>query len=141
MANRERGEVSIEIAGKTYTLAMTLNAMVALEDMFSTAEKAVTFDEIAGLADRGSVKHLRACFWAVLQEHHSDIQLTDVSGLVADAGGIGAFSVKLQELAKVSAPDARDLNRLGVKPGNPPQAQAAKGGTGGRSSSRPVAQA
>ena len=33
MANRQNGEVSVEINGKQYTLAMTINAMVALEDL------------------------------------------------------------------------------------------------------------
>lgn len=139
MANRERGEVSIEIDGTVYTMCLSMNAMVALEELFSTAEHEVAFEEISTKADEGKVKYQRALLWAVLQDHHPEIKLTDVSRLVQAAGGFGAFTVKLIELAKLAAPDERDLARLGVKK-NPPPAQGAAG-RGGRSTSKGAAQA
>ena len=43
MANRQNGEVSIDVDGTQYTLAMTIDSMVALEEMFSTPTQMVTF--------------------------------------------------------------------------------------------------
>ena len=138
MANRENGEVSLVIGDKTYTLAMTINAMVALEDMFSTPSQMVTFQKVSEMADAGSIKHLRAILWAVLQEHHPDVTIEQVSTLVRDAGGLGVFTVKLLEMAKATMADPKDLEALGIRPtANPQPAQGGRAtrGTGGRSTS------
>lgn len=140
MANAERGEVSLTLDGKVYTLALSLNAMVALEELFSTPEKLMTFEEVSALADKGSIKHVRALIWSVFQDYHPEVTLTGVSKLVTAAGGLGVLTVKLAELAKASTPDPKDLKKLGVK-ANPPGARAARSGTGEGSTSRPVAQA
>jgi len=139
MANRQNGEVSITIDDTVYTMAMTLDAMVALEEMFN-----LTFQEVSDQCERGSMKHLRAMLWAVLQGHHPDLQIKDVSRLVQAAGGLGVFTLKLMELAKATQPDQKDLKALGIKPdANPPQAQAARPtrGIGARSTSAPVGKA
>ena len=144
MANRHKGEVTIDVEGTAYTLALTIDAMVALEDQFSTPQKLVTFQEILGLADRGSVKAMRALIWAALQRHHPTITLTDVSDLVQRAGGLAAFVQTFSALAKVSFADPKDLEALGVPTGaNPPRAQGGTPirGTGGRSTSTPAVSA
>lgn len=144
MANRQNGEVSIEIDGKTYTLALTIDAMVALEDAFSTPTKPMTFQEVIDRSDAGSIKHLRGLLWAVLQAHHPAITIKDVSPLVQKAGGLGAITLKLMELAKSTQVDPKDLEALGIKSGaNPPQAQDddKTSGTGGNSTSAPVVSA
>jgi len=138
MANRHKGEVSIEVDGRDYTMALTIDAMVALEDMFSTPQKSVTFQEVLLMGDRGSVKALRALIWASLQLHHPEIQIKDISGLVQAGGGLDVFAEKFVTLAKATFADPKDLEALGVKAtANPPQAQAATPtrGTGGRSTS------
>lgn len=138
MANRQNGEVSVEIDGKQYTLAMTINAMVALEDMFSTPTQSVTFQQVSEKADAGSIRHLRAILWAVLQRYHSDVTIEQVSDLVQEAGGIAVFTVKLLEMAKATMPAPEDLAALGIKStANPQPAQVAKPtrGTGARSTS------
>lgn len=145
MANRENGEVSIQVGDKTYTMALTLDAMVALEDMFSTPQKVVTFQDVAEAADRGSVKHLRAMLWAVLQLHHPELTIKEISPLVQAAGGIRKMQSKFIELGKASTADPLDLDALGIATGkNPPPAQATKkatNGTGGGSISAPGARA
>lgn len=144
MANRQNGEVSITIDGKVYTMAMTIDAMVALEEMFTTPQKAMTFQEVSDLCEAGSMKHLRALLWAVFQAHHPDIEIKDVSRLVQAAGGLGEFTVKLMQLVKATQPDPKDLAALGIKAdANPPQAQARKAtrGNGARSISAPVGKA
>lgn len=142
MANKENGEVSIEVGGKNYTLAMTLDSMVALEEMFSTPEKPMTFQDVIDLSDKGSIKHLRGLLWSVLQAHHPEINVVkDVSAFVQKAGGLGPITVKLMQLAQETMADPKDLEALGVKAGaNPPQAPATAktSGTGGNSTSAPA---
>lgn len=139
MANRQNGEVSIQVGDTNYTMALTIDAMVALEEMFSTPQKSVTFEEVTAAADRGSVKHLRAMIWAVLQQHHPELEIKDISPLVQKAGGLKGMERKLVELAKATMADPADLAELGVATkGNPPPAQISKkatNGSGGVSSS------
>lgn len=128
MANKQRGEVSVELDGKTYTMTLSLNAMARLEELFSTDDKVVTFHQIAGFAERGSVRHVRGMIWAVLTDHHPKLTVKDVSELIERSGGLLAFKDKLQELAKASAPDPRDVSESGVpSAGDPPQAQGVDG--------------
>jgi hypothetical protein len=144
MANRQKGEVSIDVDGTTYTLALTVDAMVALEEMFSTPAKSVTFQDVITESDKGSIKHLRGLLWSLLQLHHPELGIKDISPLVQRAGGLGVFAAKFMELAKSAFADPADLEALGVKAGtNPPQAQAGKKirGIGERSTSARAAQA
>lgn len=141
-AKRQNGEVSVEIDGKTYVLAMTIDSMVALEELFSTPAKSMTFQDVIDRSDKGSITHLRGLLWSVLQTHHPDVGIKDVSVLVQNAGGLGAITVKLMELAKATQADPKDLEALGVKPdANPPQAQddGKTSGTGEGSTSSLVA--
>jgi hypothetical protein len=130
MANAEKGEVSLVIGDDTYTLALTIDSMVALEEAFSTPTKAVTFQDVMAAADRGSITHLRAFLWAALIEHHPSMTIKDISPLVQKAGGVAAITMKLMELAKRSAADADDLAVLGV---DPKKAGGKKGKGGGPS--------
>ena len=70
MANRERGEVDVEIEGRHYTCFLYLYSQVALETLFSTADREVSFVEIAVKAENGHAKYLRAVLWALFRRHH-----------------------------------------------------------------------
>jgi hypothetical protein len=137
VANREKGEVSLEIGETSYTLYLDLNAMALLEDYFSTPQKDVTFDEVLQRVNRGSVRHIRAFVWAALQYHHPTITVKEAGDLVQKGGGLVEFGRKVQALGTSTIPDPDDLQVLGVN-GNPPQAQAAKRRRGGISTSTPV---
>lgn len=141
MANQDKGEVSIEIEGKSYTLSMDLDAMAALEEMFSKPNELATFDAICALADRGSMTHLRALIWCVLHSHHPELDIKDVGKLVQKAGGVAKFTLKLAQLAEATAPDARDLKALGMSEKDTPQKAQARRGTGARSISTRVGSA
>lgn len=139
MGNREKGSVTIDIGGRQYRMALTLDAMVALEDMFSTPDNTVTFQDVLDRSDKGSMKYTRALVWAVLQVNDPPPALSTISDIVEEAGGIGAFTVSLMKLAKTLVPDAKDLEALGIK-ANPPAARVGrnpKAGTGGISTSAP----
>lgn len=143
MANREKGQVSIDIDGTLYVMALTLDAMVALEEMFSKPNAPVTFQQVVDRSDAGSMTHTRGLIWAALQVNEPAPTIGQVSALVERAGGLGAFAVALVKVAKAITPDAKDLEALGVK-ANPPKAQSGRrtaGGIGAASTSTPVASA
>lgn len=133
MANREKGEVAITIADKTYTLVLDTNAMVALETLFSDATRDVTFDQVLARINAGSVRHIRGLIWAALQRYHSDIGVLAVGDLIQAAGGLAAFTNQLTAIIKATAADGQDLKSLGSSKGNPRKAQTRTRGTGGRS--------
>lgn len=144
MTNRELGDVPLTIAGRTYTLRMTTAAMVALEDLYSTPAKEVTFFEVLERVNKGSMKAIRAFLWAALQHHHKGTLTIDAVGdLIEEAGGIFALSEQLQSLGKTTGPDTRDLEGVGVPEGKggPAQAKPRKAGTGAGSTSTLAASA
>lgn len=144
MANREKGEFDLEIKGKTYTFVLDIDAMIAMEDLFSTPQTDVTFDELMRRLQRGSVKATRALIWAALRRHHKEISLADAGDLIRDAGGIDGLSGQIQKLHGSTVPDREDVAELGVKnEENPPEAQAGKRrrGTGETSPLRRVVSA
>lgn len=138
MANREKGEVSVEIAGTSYTLYLDLNAMALLEDYFSTPNKEVEFDYIVQRVNAGSIRHIRAFFWAALQKYHPTITVQRAGELIMDGGGLELFGNKLLALQTTAQPDAEDLRALGVNTKNPQQAQAGRKRRGGISTSTHV---
>src|SRR5688572_1257601 len=129
MANKENGELSMDIGGETYTMSLTIDAMVALEELFSAPDKPMFFHQIADLAERGSMKHIRAMIWAVFREHHPDLQISDIGKLVAKGGGLLRFNEQLSALAAASKPDPKDLAAMGAR--NPPSAQGGRKGARG----------
>ena len=134
MANREKGEVSITIDGTPYTLYLDLNAMALLEDYFSTDKRPVTFDEVVERLNAGSIRHIRAFFWAALQFHHPAITVMQAGDLIQRGGGLAAFGNQLMALTTSTQPDQEDLQALGVDPkANPRKAQAARRVRGGNS--------
>lgn len=124
MANRQKGEVALEIAGKSYTLVMDISAVCELEALFSTPVRDATIAEIGRAVERGSVRHIRGFLWAALRRHHKDMTLENVSTLIEDAGGIGGFGDTIGALAQSLAPDAEDR----VETTRPQMAQATTGG-------------
>jgi len=113
MANRERGEVSVEIEGKTYTMTLDLEALCHLEDHFSTPAREYAFPELLERAGKGSARHIRGIVWASLQRHHKGITLEETSDIIQASGGLAGFSEKLNALAGSTRPDAEDEKELG----------------------------
>lgn len=126
MANRERGEFDITIGDTTYTLVVDTDAMVALEDLFTTPSKDVTFDEVVRMANKGKVKATRAFVWASFLRYQPEMTMQTVNDLIQAAGGLGKFSLYLQKLAAATVPDLEDIKALGAETPNPPMAQAKK---------------
>jgi hypothetical protein len=129
----ESRPIPLEIDGKVYQLELTINGLVALEELLSTDERLVTFDTVIQRVNQGSVKHIRAFIWASLQEHHKDITLAGAGKLIQAAGGMEGLFNQINAMTKSVAPDPADVKELGVESERPPKARAVKrnGGTGG----------
>lgn len=130
VANRERGEVAIEVNGKPYVLKLSMNAAVQLEGK--------TGKKIGGLlAEAVSLDFaaIRDIVWLLLQKHHADEFTTaeQAGNFIDDAGGVDRFFAALEELGKANAPDTTATGTLG----NPPGGQANT--TGARSIATPGA--
>jgi len=134
VANRERGEVSLEVGDQRYTLVLTLGGMCELEEQMSTPETEVTFPQIMARASRGSMRATRGIVWASSREYHPELSLKDIEKLIQKAGGILKFQAVLTRIYESAQPDEEDLPK--EDPNRPPQAQA---GTGARSTSKRVA--
>jgi len=140
MANRERGEIDQTIDGTTYTYVITTEAMVQLEDLFSTPDREVTFQDVIERVNKGSIKYQRALVWAGLLKYHK-LTLKEVGELIDRVGGLGELAVKMQSALSATTPDPEDEQTLlgsvkGEREARPPAAQDDAAGTGGRSTSR-----
>ena len=112
MANPERGEVRVTVAGVDYLLRYTTNAICTLEA--STHERAIPFmqrfaDQDVGMAD------VRVIVWAGLLDHQPDTTLEAAGDLVDQARQDGvsfvepvmeAFGLALAEMTGNPPPPA-----------------------------------
>ena len=115
MANPERGEVDLEIGGKTYTLALGVGALREIQKVVHTGDRRVTFKEvILGAAD-GDIEYLAVLVWGGLRRHHKEITLTQVDDLLDELGGMRAIQTVVEavnELLLGTKPDARDQGEI-----------------------------
>lgn len=143
MANREKGEVEIEVKGKTYVLALDINAMAWLEDRLSTPEREISFHQFYDRIEKHKkISDIRLILWAALQKHHPASTVEDAGNVMQAAGGLIGFSEtlrqKISQLSAATVPDREDMEALGVKSngtGNPRKAQPGRRGRGGHSTS------
>jgi hypothetical protein len=145
MAALEKSTVEMVLGGTRYTFMWGTKAIREMQELLSTPEHLVSPEEIFAELKRGRLKFVCAFIWAGLQKHHPNIPLESKNPEVLSADDIldGASEAEVDKLLKefglrlTPAPD--DMKELseGVKK-NPRQARA-KRGTGGNSSSRPVA--
>src|SRR5688572_14969885 len=127
MANRERGEVAIEVEGRAYTLRPSFNSICELEGLLNKP-----FDVVMQDINEGRLSGVRSTLWCLMREHHRDeFPTLEAAGNWNEKVGLD----RVRELL-VSSMDANtEAATEGAKAANPPKAQA---GTGGRSSSRRI---
>lgn len=144
VANRERGEIGVDIDGRRYTLVLNTNAMALLEEHFSTPAHDATWDEILPkLTRKPSVRSLRAVVWAMLQEKHATQfpTIAEASRFVDLIGGVAGLGRILERAGASVSADPRDVTEL-QEGANPPAAQGdPRDGTGDRSFAVPVVSA
>jgi hypothetical protein len=135
MANFIRGELAVESNGQTYTLVLTTNALVELQDVLSTPEKRVTLTQVLGRVGQNDVEAFRAFVWAATRRHHPTLTLKDAGDLIDGAGGIAGFARQIEALAASMRPDPDDAATAGKTDdaGRPIDAQTTPSGIGRRS--------
>lgn len=126
MAELKKGEVSFDVDGTSYVAVLDVNAMTAIEELFSTPERDVLYQEAAEKAQRGSMRHLRALFWGVLRTHQPELTL-EQAGALLSFRNLPIINEQLMEVMKQAVPDPKDLERLGV---NGQRARPRKGQVG-----------
>jgi hypothetical protein len=127
-------ETTYKVRGTTYRLKLDSDAMIAMEAQASTPERPVFFHQVMELAKAGSWTHQRILVWASLQLHHPGITLKQAGDIMLESAAAD-MAASIRALAVAASPAQPDLDTLGVKPPNPPAAQArprrrTKGGTG-----------
>lgn len=135
MANRQRGEVELEIEGKAYRLVFDLNAQCELEELLSTPQEPFTLQAMLRWVLAMRPTWVRGFFWACLRKYHREITVEGVSDLMVDAGGMARFVDKLAALLETVRPDPEDAAALVDKKGRPTVA-AGSDGTGESSTSK-----
>ncbi len=82
MANPHRGEVDLTVGDKTYTLRLSINAMVEVEQISGLGIS----DIIAELQAAPKLGTLRTLLWGALREHHPKMSLVDAGDIIGEIG-------------------------------------------------------
>ncbi len=103
MANPMKGEVALEVDGKTYTLRLTVNEIVALEKKWSLNVTQIAAKLSAGEASLGD--------WVTLlhhglSKHHPELSEADAGDLITEAG-VPVIVAKLGEAMTAAFPEMK----------------------------------
>jgi len=91
MANKHRGEASLEIDGKAYTLVFTTNALCDLEELLGKS-----VGQIMQQMDR--VSTIRALLWAGLQASEPGLTVKAAGDLMHVAGNTAVMKAVTEAL-------------------------------------------
>lgn len=118
MSNPHKGTVTFEADGGTFTLKLSTNALVELEQALGSGIDTIG----AMMADQSmaKLKTLRLMFWAALTDHHEGMTLKDAGDLI-DAIGVVRAGDLVMEAFNVS----RAIGKAGSAGKNPRTAAAA----------------
>lgn len=133
MANPYKGEFLLEVEGKSYTLTAGVNTLAAVEGLFSTPEKRVTWQDVVRYAEHNSFTHIRGLIWAMTRRHHRELSVEDVGDLM-DRVGLEAIDRAFNEATQHWIPNPEDVQALGGNGSNPPKAQGVNGAASSRRS-------
>lgn len=122
MANPLRGEVELQTPEKTYTMRMSINAIVSIEDHFDMGINQIA-DKL-GDAQGMRIGSLRAIVLHALREHHPELT-ADQTGEIIGQAGFAETAEAIQKAMKAAFPDAAGAEGKTDNPRKPKQ-----GGTG-----------
>lgn len=120
-ANAQKGEASIRVGQRDYTLAFNINAMCEVEYILNLSTDQI----LRALASSPPLNVVRALLWGGLRQHHADVDLIGAGNLIEEMGGPGLALDGIGKALVSAFPDAKD------EPANPRKGAAA--GTGRRS--------
>lgn len=102
MANRERGEVAIELDGKTYLMKFDMNALIHIEEATDKS-----YDEVfASLSAKPRLKLVRAVLWGALVGQHPDLT-EDAVGTIISQFGIVKVVERMNAAAALMTPEQK----------------------------------
>lgn len=104
MANKQRGEISFEANGQTWTMKVGTHAMCEIED--ATGKTIAEIGNLMGNTKTASMKLLRAVFWGSLQHHHEGISMKDAADLI-DEIGADVAGQKIGEAFSIAFPKSK----------------------------------
>lgn len=105
MANAERGEVSFEASGKTWTMKIGTHAMCEIEAM--TGKGIAEIGALLGNEKTSTITLLRSVFCGSLQSHHEGITPKECSDLM-DEVGVTVIGQKIGEAFQAAFPKAKE---------------------------------
>ncbi len=119
MSNINRGEVSLPVGEKTYTLHFSVNAICELEDAAGT-----NFGAFIDQAESMGLRGIRILVWAGLRDRHDEVSMKDAGDIVEKAG-LELAATKAMEAFSAAFPDVGEVDE---SPENPPKAKAKRNG-------------
>lgn len=100
-ANPDR---SIKVGDKTYTLRLSVRAMIALQDHYGLKSMTEVGQHLEGLGEDVTPQDLVAVLWAALRTHHPDVDM-DCALDILDELGIQAMQEVLGDAFAAASPD------------------------------------
>lgn len=84
MSNRNRGDISFEANGKTWTMKIGTQAMCEIEGV--TSKTIAEVGRLLGDENTASISLMRAVFWGALQAHHEGVTLKQAAEVIDGVG-------------------------------------------------------
>ena len=151
MANPHKGEVEVEVGGKTYTMVFSTNCACAVEERLDRPWLDILYElqqwmpkpvlgddgkplppseeDLIAVARRMKMTLMRTLIWGALRDHHKEVTIEQagaiMQGLPESAGGAFGLISKLWDRASPPATDESAEN-----PPKPDSQKAAPAGTG-----------
>lgn len=102
MANKDRGEISLKVDGKTYTLCFDVNALCEVEDLLGRGIPHIMADMQSAETMRfGTVRGL---LWGALQRHHPEMTVK-MAGEMVSAVKLDKAMAAIGDALNASNPD------------------------------------
>jgi hypothetical protein len=101
--NPHKGETSIAIGDKTYTLRLGFDCLATIEEK-TGAPIEQTFRDLSDNA-KPRLRLMRLVFWAALLEHHPDLTEKQAGDLIIEAG-LGNVMTAFGQVSAASFPSA-----------------------------------
>lgn len=104
MANPVRGEARLNVEGRAYVLAFTINAMCEAEYILGKPTDQI----LAALVNSAPLNVVRALLWAGLRKHHPEVDLAGAGDLIEALGGAGPALEVIGEAMNAAFPQAAE---------------------------------
>jgi len=123
MSNPLRGDVELKTPDKAYTMRMSVNAIINLEDHFEMGINDIA--DMLGDEKGMRIRNVRTVVWYALKDHQPEITEEEAGEAITQAG-FGQTVLAIQKAMTAAFPEA--AAKAGAEADNPQKAKRA--GTG-----------